>query len=212
MEVVGKSQALVTLESCLQDSSIYFSDHEKIIKCNPYCKNVSYLTELDIFQWTFEVEDPRNNPIVAIFFVKQTEELVPAGSDTLIKFTEQNTNGVAPDLNQPGRKIRWRSAETIPELTIENNHTFIGQSDSDIFLHHQEDNRTAVHFETQISLDFTLSFPLNLMPENFLKYMSEKIMSSIMQQATESMLCKVQADICCTEPDIKAEGGAHCNS
>ena len=55
--------------------------------------------------------------------------------------------------------------------------------------------RTEVHFETDITLDFELSFPLNLMPEGILKYMTEAIMSKIMQQATESMLCQVQNDL-----------------
>ncbi len=207
MEVVGKSKALVTLDSCLYDSSVYFSDHEKILKCNPFCKNVLYIRELDIFQWTFEVEDPRNNPIVAIFFVRQIEETIPAGSESLRKFPKAGSNGFSPDMNLPGKKIRWVSAETTPELNIDNNYTFIGQSNSDIFLQHQEDNRTAVHFEMHIALDFTLTFPLNLMPRNILKYLSENIMSSIMQQATESMLCKVQSDICCSGAEIKAEGG-----
>jgi hypothetical protein len=64
-----------------------------------------------------------------------------------------------------------------------------------------------VHFETDIALDFQLSFPLNLMPEGVLKFMSEAIMSQIMQQATESMLCQVQSDICCFVPDLTVEGG-----
>jgi len=32
-------------------------------------------------------------------------------------------------------------------------------------------------------------------------------MSQIMQQATESMLCKVQSDICCSVPELIVEGG-----
>ncbi|MBL6955299.1 MAG: DUF1997 domain-containing protein [Chlorobium phaeobacteroides] len=206
MKVVGKSKAVVTLEACLNDSATYFSDHEKILNCNPYCKNVSYIRELDIFQWTFEVDDPRNHPIVAIFFVRQTEELVKGDSESLLKLSKKNKNGL--DLNRPVTKIRWRNAETIPKVVVNNNYTFIGKTNSEIFLQHQENNLTTVHFETDISLDFTLSFPLNLMPENILKLMSEKMVSRILQQATESMLCKVQSDICCSVPEIKTEGNS----
>ena len=67
MEVVGKSNAHIVLDSCLHESSIYFADHEKLIKCNPYCTNVKYFMELDIFQWVFQVADPRTN----VFFIKK---------------------------------------------------------------------------------------------------------------------------------------------
>lgn len=205
MEVVGKSKAVVVLESCLQESTIYFSDHEKILKCNPYCTHVEYIRELDIFQWTFEVDDPRNNPIVAIFFVKQSQEIIPADSQVFSRCVSRNRQPV--DLRHPGKKIRWTTADAVPDLKFSNNHTFVGTTHSEICLLHQSDNRTAVHFETNISLDFKLSFPLNLMPEPVLKLMSDTIMSKIMQQATESMLCQVQADICCSVPEISAEGG-----
>jgi len=45
------------------------------------------------------------------------------------------------------------------------------------------------------------------MPEGVLKFMTEAIMSKIMQQATESMLCQVQADLCCTTAELNASGG-----
>ncbi|MWV55138.1 MULTISPECIES: DUF1997 domain-containing protein [Chlorobiaceae] len=200
MEVVGKSKALIVLESCLHESSTYFSNHEKILRCNPYCKNVSYIHDLDIFQWTFEVDDPKNNPIIGIFFVKQIEEHLPTGSNSLLSCAEKSRNGI--NTNLPGKRIRWVNADTIPDISFDNNYTFIGRTHSEIHLLHQTDDRTAVDFETYISLDFTLSFPLNLMPENILKFMTEKIMSKIMQQATESMLCQVQSDICCSVPEI----------
>ncbi len=205
MEVTGKSNAIVVLESCLQESTIYFSNHEKILKCNPYCKHVKYLRDLDIFQWTFELDDPRNNPIIAIFFIKQSQEILPVDSPAFSRCTTRNLHPV--DIRRPGKKIRWTTADSVPDLSPINNHTFIGTTNSEICLLHQSDNRTAVHFETNISLDFKLSFPLNLMPEPVLKLMSETLMSNIMQQATESMLCQVQADICCSTQDISAEGG-----
>ncbi len=45
------------------------------------------------------------------------------------------------------------------------------------------------------------------MPEGVLKFMTEAVMSQIMQQATESMLCQVQSDICCTTAELAVEGG-----
>ena len=204
MEVVGKSKAQVVLESCLHDSADYFSDHHRILKCNPYCKNIDYHADLGIFQWTFEVEDPRKNPIVAIFFVRQDVEHLPPGSDVLTKCASQH-QGNGQEENG-GKLIRWISAETVPDISIRSENTFVGAADAEICLVHLPDNKTSVHFETNITLDFKLSFPLNLMPEMVLKFMSETIMSQIMQQATESMLCKVQADICCSEADIAARG------
>jgi len=205
MEVTGKSNAVVVLESCLQESTIYFSDHEKILKCNPYCTHVEYLREFDVFQWTFEVDDPRNNPIVALFFVKQTQEILPVDSPDFCRCATRNHQPV--DVQRPGKKIRWTTADAVPGMNPGNNHTFIGTTHSEICLLHQSDNKTAVHFETNISLDFQLSFPLNLMPEPVLKLMSNTIMSKIMQQATESMLCQVQSDICCAMLEIAVEGG-----
>ncbi|ACF44892.1 MULTISPECIES: DUF1997 domain-containing protein [Chlorobium/Pelodictyon group] len=205
MEVVGKSKALVVLESCLQESTVYFSNHEKILKCNPYCRYVRYIPDFDVFQWTFEVDDPRNNPIVAIFFVRQTEEHIPTDSAVFRRYVGESRAPI--DTETPGKKIIWETVESAPELLFNNDHTFIGKTFSEIFLLHQTDNRTTVHFETNISLDFKLSFPLNLMPEPALKFMSDMIMSKIMQQATESMLCQVQSDICCSMPEIATEGG-----
>ncbi len=206
MEVVGKSKAHVVLESCLLDSTDYFSDHHRILKCNPYCKNIDYHADLGIFQWTFEVEDPRKNPIVAIFFVRQDVEHLPPGSDFLTKCAAQDPKKSDKKEDNGGKLIRWISAETVPDIRVEIENTFIGAADAEICLVHLPENKTSVHFETNITLDFKLSFPLNLMPEMVLKFMSETIMSQIMQQATESMLCKVQADICCSDADIAAKG------
>ncbi len=206
MEVVGKSKAHVVLESCLHDSTDYFSDHHRILKCNPYCKHIEYHADLGLFQWTFEVDDPRNNPIVAIFFVRQHVEHLPPGSDLAMRCASINGKEDATDLG--GRMIRWKSPDAVPEITTGSENTFVGEADAEICLVHLPENKTSVHFETNITLDFKLSFPLTLMPEMVLKFMTETIMSQIMQQATESMLCKVQADICCSNPDIAAEGAS----
>lgn len=201
MEVVGKSKAKVIIESCLHESSLYFADHTKIIKCNPYCTSVVHLKELGVYKWIFQVKDPRNNPITAIFFVEQVEESLEHPSSSALP-----TDGSARQ--QVGaRCIRWVSASETPEHSIDNNHTFVGRANTRICLYHLDETRTEVHFETDIALDFTLSFPLNMMPEGIIKFMSETIMSQIMQQATESMLCQVQSDICCTTAELAVEGG-----
>ncbi|NTW82004.1 MAG: DUF1997 domain-containing protein [Chlorobiaceae bacterium] len=204
MEVVGKSNAHIVIDSCLHESTIYFSNHEKIIKCNPYCTNVRYLMEHDIFQWVFEVNDPRNHPITAVFFVKQTSESFSLddsiGKNLVPKLKNQD------HFNRVGKRIRWDNVHETPSFEISNPNTFVGKANSEICLLHQKDNRTSVFFDTNIILDFQLTFPLNLMPEGFLKFMSETIMSQIMQQATESMLCRVQSDICCSDLEIAASG------
>ncbi|NTV91971.1 MAG: DUF1997 domain-containing protein [Chlorobiaceae bacterium] len=200
MEVIGKSKAKIVIESCLHESSRYFSDHTKIVRCNPYCTNVIHLSELGIYQWVFQVNDPRNNPITAIFFVEQHEE-------TTDHYGAQNLAGNGRETHKDSRCIQWINASKTPELKIDNNHTFVGKANTRICLYHLDNNKTEVHFETDISLDFQLSFPLNMMPEGILKFMSETIMSQIMQQATESMLCQVQSDICCTTAELAIEGG-----
>jgi hypothetical protein len=205
MEVVARSSAHVILDSCLHESTTYFANHEKILKCNPYCKNVKHLPEHDIFQWTFEVEDPRNNPIASVFFVKQIEETLVVDDRIHKKFASKGHD--SENHNGTGKRIRWINVVETPEFEIINEHTFVGKADSEICLLHMDDNRTAVHFDIDISLDFTLSFPLSLMPEGVLKFMSEAIMSQIMKQALESMLCQVQSDICCSISDIAIEGG-----
>jgi hypothetical protein len=206
MEVVGKSQAKVIVESCLHESANYFSDHVKILKCNPYCTNVIYHENHGLYQWIFQVNDPRDNPITAVFFVSQNEEhLSGAGTTPPGPLTGEEPN---PSGTVNGKCIRWVSASSVPDVKLEGEHTFVGQANTRICLYHLDDGRTEVHFETDITLDFTLSFPLNLMPESILKFMTETIMSKIMQQATESMLCQVQADICCTAPVLSASGGA----
>ncbi|MBV5304640.1 MAG: hypothetical protein JZU70_10670 [Chlorobium sp.] len=206
MEVIGKSKAHIVLDSCFHESGIYFSDHEKLIKCNPYCSNVKYLVDLDIFQWIFEVADPRNNPITAVFFVRQHE------TDFLLDDSYGQAFAAArlknrEHYNGKGKRICWEAVLDYPEFEKKSQNTFIGKASSEICLLHQHDDKTSVYFDTDICLDFTLSFPLNLMPEGILKYMTEAIMSQIMQQATESMLCKVQSDICCTAPELAVEGG-----
>lgn len=202
MEVVGKSKAKVVIESCLHDSSRYFADHTRIIRCNPYCTSVVHLKDLGIYKWIFQAKDPRNNPITAIFFVEQVEEPLDHHSPTVVP------HEVARHLPTGARCIRWAHAQNTPHIDIEDNHTFVGRANTRICLYHLDEGKTEVHFETDIALDFTLSFPLNMMPEGIIKFMSETIMSQIMQQATESMLCQVQADICCSTAELAVEGGA----
>ncbi|MBF0586388.1 DUF1997 domain-containing protein [Prosthecochloris sp. N3] len=206
MEVIGRSRAHTVLESCLNDSFEYFEQHEKILKCNPYCTNVACIPGTDVYQWTFQVEDPRKNPITAIFFVQQQVEPLEADEHKVRQCLKVMNNSELHDGR--GKRIRWVHAEDAPVADIGDDHTFVGKANTEICLLHQKDNRTAVHFETDIALDFTLSFPLNMMPEGVLKFMSETIMSQIMQQATESMLCQLQSDICCAVPaDLRVEGG-----
>ena len=204
MEVIGKSKAHIILDSCLQDSSEYFSDHLRILKCNPYCKNIEYLAERDIYQWTFMADDPRNNPIVALFFVKQDLEFLPPESELLEQHA--SAGNIPIDKSRGGNLIRWSAADDIPDLNITSENTFIGTAGAEICLLHHEDQKTSVHYETSITLDFKVPFPLNMMPEVVLKFLTETVMSQIMKQATESMLCKVQSDICCTDAAIAAEG------
>jgi hypothetical protein len=205
MEVVGKSRAKVIVESCLHESVTYFSDHVKILKCNPYCTNVLFLENHGVYQWVFQVNDPRDNPITAVFFVKQKEEHLGPSTTPPGPISGEEP---LPAGTVSGRCIRWVSAPAVPDLQHHGEHTFVGQAEARICLYHLDDSRTEVHFETDITLDFTLSFPLNMMPEGILKFMTETIMSKIMQQATESMLCQVQSDICCSMPELSADGGA----
>jgi hypothetical protein len=203
MEVVGKSNAHIVLDSCLHESSVYFANHEKLIKCNPYCTNVKYFMHLDIFQWVFQVADPRNHPITAVFFVRQQEEsflLADLDESVQKKFAAKLKNGA--HFNGKGKWIRWSPVLDFPDFESDSPHTFVGKASSEICLLHQKDDRTSVYFDTDISLDFDLTFPLNLMPEGILKFMTETIMSQIMQQATESMLCQVKSDICCSIPEM----------
>ncbi|TCD48070.1 DUF1997 domain-containing protein [Chlorobium sp. N1] len=198
MEVVGKSRAKVVIESCLRDSSEYFSHHERIIRCNPYCTHVVHMPVEGMYKWVFEVKDPRNNPIIAVFFVRQQEDEGNLPSPH---------PGEAPG-GMTGRCIRWVSAEPPDGAEMpEEEHAFVGMTDSRICLYHLGEGKTEVHFETDITLDFELSFPLNMMPEGILKFMSETVMSQIMQQATESMLAQVQSDICCSDAQLEAGGG-----
>jgi len=205
MEVVGKSKAHVVLDSCFHESILYFSDHEKLLKCNPYCSNVKYLVDLGIFQWIFQVDDPRNNPITAVFFVRQLEEVFSFDDSYGQQLASRVKNRA--HLNGDGRRIRWEAVHDHPKVELISPHTFVGHASSEICLLHQHDGRTSVYFDTDIALDFELSFPLNLMPEGILRFMSEAVMSQIMQQATESMLCQVQSDICCTAAELAVEGG-----
>ncbi|MEI8032742.1 MAG: hypothetical protein WCH05_05305 [Chlorobiaceae bacterium] len=206
MEVVGKSNVHVVLDSCLHESSVYFSNHEKLLKCNPYCSDVTYIRSHDIFQWVFEVSDPRNNPITAVFFVRQHEESFML-DDTFGRTVASRVKN-EEHLDGRGKRIRWEPVHEYPEFEAVSPNTFIGKASSEICLLHQKDNRTSVYFDTDIVLDFTLSFPLNLMPEGILKFMTEAIMSQIMQKATESMLCQVQSDICCSAPDADSAKSA----
>ncbi len=209
MEVVGKSNAHIILDSCMHESSIYFANHEKLIKCNPYCTNVKYFMELDIFQWVFQVADPRSHPITAVFFVRQQEESFSLDDpdDTYGQmFSAKLTKGTP--FHSKAKRIRWSPVHEYPEFESDTPNTFIGKASSEICLLHQKDDRTSVFFDTDITLDFDLSFPLNLMPEGILKFMSDTIMSQIMQQATESMLCQVKSDICCSTAEMAITTGA----
>jgi len=178
MEVVGRSRAKAIIETHLNDSLVYFSDHVRILKCNPYCTGVTYLKEHGVYQWIFQVNDPRENPITAVFFVTQNEEhldssrTVPAGP-----VSEEES---FPDSAVSGRCIQWVNAPQVPDVPLKEKNTFVGQANTRICL----------------------------MPEGILKFMTEAVMSKIMQQATESMLCQVQSDLCCcTTAELDASGG-----
>nr|WP_317623598.1 hypothetical protein [Pelodictyon phaeoclathratiforme] len=158
-----------------------------------------------MFQWVFQVADPRNNPITAVFFVRQVEEAF-SFEDSYGQQLAARVKDMA-HLNGNGKRIRMEAVHDYPQFDAVAPHTFVGKASSEICLLHQHDGRTSVYFDTNIALDFDLSFPLNLMPEGILKFMSEAVMSQIMQQATESMLCQVQSDICCTAAELAVEGG-----
>ncbi|NTW52094.1 MAG: DUF1997 domain-containing protein [Chlorobiaceae bacterium] len=204
MEVIGKSKAKAIVESHLNDSVLYFSDHVKILKHNPYCTSVSYLKDHGVYQWVFQVNDPRENPITAVFYVTQNEEHINSSGNT--PAGPLSPEEPVPEGTVSGKCIRWVNSPTVPDVPRDEKHTFVGKADTRICLYHLDDQRTEVHFETDIVLDFELTFPLNMMPENILKFMTEAIMSKIMQQATESMLCQVQSDICCTAAELTASG------
>jgi hypothetical protein len=204
MEVIGKSKAKAIIESHLNDSVIYFSDHVRILKHNPYCTSVSYLKDHGVYQWVFQVNDPRENPITAVFFVEQNEEHIDLNGNT--PAGPLSSEEPLPSGTVSGKCIRWVNSSKVPDVELKEKHTFVGQANTRICLYHLDDQRTEVHFETDITLDFELSFPLNMMPENILKFMTEAIMSKIMQQATESMLCQVQSDICCSGAELSATG------
>ena len=115
MQVVGKSKAHIVLDSCFHESGIYFADHEKLIMCNPYCSNVKYLKDLDIFQWIFQVADPRSNPIIAVFFVRQHEENFLLDDSYGKAFAEARVKNRAP-YNGKGKRIRWEAVHDHPEF------------------------------------------------------------------------------------------------
>ena len=164
--------------------------------------------DLNIFQWVFEVADPRSHPITAVFFVRQEEEVFSLDDpkdDYGKNFVAKLKNG--SHFHSKAKRIRWSPVHEYPEFESASPHTFIGKASSEICLLHQKDDKTSVFFDTDIFLDFDISFPLSLMPEGILKFMTEAIMSQIMQKATESMLCQVKSDICCSAAEMAVAGG-----
>ena len=206
MEVVAKSKAHVVLDACFQESGQFFTDHERLMRCNPFCSNVRYLPSYDIFQWIFQVDDPRNNPFMAIFFVRQQEHPFSLDDEYGKNFVEKRIKN-RERYNGNGKRIYWEPVQEPPADVVlpkpaENGRSFVGTASSDICLLHHHDNKTSVYFDTNITMDFDISFPLNLMPEGVLRFMTEAVMSQVMQQATEAMLCKVQADMGCASSGL----------
>lgn len=196
MEVAGKSKAHVVIDSCMHETMVYFSDHHKLLRCNPFCSMVDYDATHDLYKWVFEVADPRENPIVAIFYVRQHEETISLSEGVGAEFAATRLKE-RQHFSGEGKRIRWEAVENHPVVDTSRPNTYVGRASSDIFLLYRHDKKTSVFFDTEVAVDFSISFPLNLMPEGILKFMSDTIMSQIMQQATDRMLCQVQSEICC---------------
>ncbi|ACF12712.1 conserved hypothetical protein [Chloroherpeton thalassium ATCC 35110] len=198
MKVEGTCSGQVILQSDLENTFQYLSDHEKIIMFNPLCKRVTPTGLDNVYQWDFEVADPKGHPMRLIFFVEQNEQPVLA-------LPEHHRNTPSHELpahvineHKVGNQIIWSEYPVKINGKMPDEHTFIGQAHGSMDLKKVDEHRTRVGVNIKVHIDFQVPALFRIFPEPIFKVMAETAMSVSMQNVSKKMLENISRDFHCS--------------
>ncbi|NTV47340.1 MAG: DUF1997 domain-containing protein [Chlorobiales bacterium] len=198
MKVEGTCQGKVILQSNLDTTFEYLSDHQKILMFNPLCKRVTP-TELDkVFQWDFEVSDPKGHPMRLIFFVEQTEEQVVALPDEHRHADYTKIPVEIIEKHRVGNQIKWKEYPIKVLDKMPDEHTFVGRAQGLMDLRKVDEVRTEVSVHIKVHIDFQVPTLFKIFPEPIFKVMAETAVSISMQNVSKKMLENISRDFHCS--------------
>jgi hypothetical protein len=197
MKVEGNCNGEVILHSDLQSTFDYLSDHEKILLFNPLCKRVTPTGLDNVYQWDFEVSDPKGHPMKLIFFVEQIEEHV-------LHLPEHHHNGNGHSLpennsnnHKVGNKIIWKEYPVKVLDKMPDERTFLGKAKGLMDMKKVHDNKTQVAVNINVHIDFDLPRLFKIFPEPIFKAMAETAVAISMQNVSKKMLDNISRDFHC---------------
>ncbi len=197
MKVEGNCNGEVILHSDLQSTFGYLSDHEKILLFNPLCKRVTPTALENVYQWDFEVSDPKGHPMKLIFFVEQTEEHI-------LNLPPAHQNGNHHDLpehvtsnHKVGNKIIWNEYPVKILDKMPDERTFIGKAKGLMDMKKIHDNKTQVAVNISVHIDFDVPKLFKIFPEPIFKVMAETAVAISMQSVSKKMLDNISRDFHC---------------
>jgi hypothetical protein len=204
MKIIGRSHGEVMLNGNHAAVFQYFSDHKKILSYNPLCKNVSNTAVDNVYQWDFEITDPRAHPIRLVFFVEQVCEKNPVTPPQTASAT------LTDDIASSGySQILWSSVPVEVQGEMPDDHTFIGEAQGKMDLKTADSNHTVVDVVMQVSVDFHVPILLRVFPEAIIRTMAESAMSFGMRRVSDQMLAEIQKDFACAVLSQTASGAVN---
>lgn len=197
MKVEGNCNGEVILHSDLESTFQYLSDHEKILLFNPLCKCVTPTGLDNVYQWDFEVADPKGHPMKLIFFVEQTEEHI-------LNIPPNHQNGNHHELpadvhkeHKIGNKILWNEYPVRITDKMPDERTFIGRAKGLMHMKKIHDNKTQVGVNINVRIDFDVPTLFKIFPEPIFRVMAETAVAISMQSVSKKMLENISRDFHC---------------
>ncbi|NTW48364.1 MAG: DUF1997 domain-containing protein [Chlorobiales bacterium] len=198
MKVEGTCQGKVVLQSNLDTTFEYLSDHQKILMFNPLCKRVTP-TELEkVYQWDFEVSDPKGHPMRLIFFVEQTEEQVVALPDEHKHADVSKIPIEIIEKHRVGNQIKWTEYPVRIVDKMPDERTFLGRAQGLMDLRKLDAVQTEVTVTIKVYIDFDLPKLFKIFPEQVFKVMAETAVAISMQSVSKKMLENISRDFHCS--------------
>lgn len=194
MKATGKSKGQWMFHGSFDRTVDYLSNHDRILRYNPFCHKVEPLNQSDAWRWHFRVTDPQNNPFDVIFNIQQENEILIDLPDEVASLDPDDMTDEMISRYTVGRKITWRHLPADKTITMPEKYLFEGKVSADLLILPVQTERTKVDFNLRVDVGFQLYPAFRIVPEKVVRTMVSTGMSLIMQTATNSMFQKISKD------------------
>ncbi len=194
IKITGKSKGEWIFYKGFHETVDYLSNHKKILRFNPFCRNVEQLGEGDVYKWHFRVTDPQNNPFDIFFFIEESQELMVSLPEA---YEDMEPDDIPEEIihdSTVGRRIIWKHHPTAKKIDDPSRYVFEGKVFAEMHVEPYRKTQTRVHFDLKVNVWFTLYPAFRIIPEKVLRKMTNAGMSFIMQTSTDKMFRSISRD------------------